>query len=264
MAVVARVLSVLPSDNHSSSEQLQAAVLKGTEQAVTTKVLGLEAAITVKLDIRFMDCRIFTDHKSLKHVFTQKELNLRQRRWMKLISDYDCTIEYHHGHANAVANAFSRRSHGQLASFRAIHVPLLFSLRETSVTMTPDPQGALSAHFQVKPILVDMVKAERQRPERLMQNLPTPAWKWEDITMDFVYGLPMTQSRFDVSWVIVDRLTKIAHFPHVRQTCLLEKLAKLFIDNIVKLYGVPVTIVSDRDPRFTFKFWRAFNAAMDT
>ncbi|CAN6677011.1 unnamed protein product [Malus baccata var. baccata] len=61
-------------------------------------------------------CRIFTDHKSLKYVFTKKELNLRQRRWMELISDYDCSIEYHPGHANAVADALSRKHHEQLAS----------------------------------------------------------------------------------------------------------------------------------------------------
>ncbi|CAN6709765.1 unnamed protein product [Malus baccata var. baccata] len=63
-------------------------------------------------------CRIFTDHKSLKYVFTKKELNLRQRRWMKLISDYDCSIEYHPGHANAVADALSRKHHEQLASLQ--------------------------------------------------------------------------------------------------------------------------------------------------
>ncbi|TQD69032.1 hypothetical protein C1H46_045435 [Malus baccata] len=245
-----------------------------------------------------------------------------------------------------------------------MHVPLLFSLREMGVNLEPGKHGAWLAHFQVRPIFVDMVreaqeldpecdaikaqvwkgdndmfniredgvllkgnrlfvpkdnevvkreildeahtsayamhpgstklyrtiypfyywegmkrdvaeyvsrclicqqvKADRQRPGGLMQNLPIPVWKWEDITMDFVYGLPRTPSRYDGIWVIVDRLTKTAHFLPVRQTYSLEKLAKLFVDNIVRLHGVPVSIVSDRDPRFTSRFWKAFNAAMGT
>ncbi|XP_068323318.1 uncharacterized protein [Pyrus communis] len=99
--------------------------------------------------------------RSLKHVFTQKELNLR-RKWMKLISDYNCTIEYHLVHVNVVVDSLSGRSHGQLASIRAIHVPLLFSLRETGVSMTSDSQGALSAHFYVRPVLVDMVREAQE------------------------------------------------------------------------------------------------------
>ncbi|XP_068304167.1 uncharacterized protein [Pyrus communis] len=82
--------------------------------------------------------------------------------------------------------------------------------------------------------------------------------------MDFVYGLSRAQSRLDGIWVIVDQLTKTAHFLPVRHTYSLEKLAKLFINNIVRLHGVPISIISDRDPQFTFRFWRAFNAVMDT
>ncbi len=72
--------------------------------------------------------------------------------------------------------------------------------------------------------------------------------------MDFVMGLPRTQKSHDAVWVIVDRLTKSTHFLPVRMDYSLEKLAKLYIDEIVRLHGVPVSIVSDRDPRFTSKF----------
>ncbi|CAL9024931.1 unnamed protein product, partial [Prunus brigantina] len=75
-------------------------------------------------------CQIFTDHKSLKYLFTQKELNLRQRRWLELIKDYDCTIEHHPGKANVVADALSRKSSGSIAYFRGRYVPLMVEMRK--------------------------------------------------------------------------------------------------------------------------------------
>ncbi|KAM1090208.1 hypothetical protein ACFX19_018075 [Malus domestica] len=82
--------------------------------------------------------------------------------------------------------------------------------------------------------------------------------------MDLVYGLPSTWSRFDGIWMIVGRLTKTTHFLPVRHNYTLQKLAHLFIDNIVKVHSVPVTIVSNRDLRFNSRFWRAFYDAMNT
>ncbi|KAM1123460.1 hypothetical protein ACFX19_004937 [Malus domestica] len=113
-------------------------------------------------------------------------------------------------------------------------------------------------------LCIQEVKADIQRLGGLMQNLPIPVWKWENITMDFVYGLPRTPLRDDGIWVIIDRLTKTAHFLPVQQTYSLEKLVKLFVNNVVRLHGVPISIVSDRDPRFTSRFWKTFNAAMGT
>src|SRR5262249_31684739 len=89
-------------------------------------------------------------------------------------------------------------------------------------------------------------------------------WKWEHITMDFVTGLPRTPSGKDAIWVIVDRLTKTAHFLPIRNTESLERLAELYVREIVRLHGVPCSIVSDRDPRFTSRFWSSFQRAMDT
>ncbi|KAM1643753.1 hypothetical protein ACFX2K_013545 [Malus domestica] len=113
-------------------------------------------------------------------------------------------------------------------------------------------------------IVCQQVKAERKKPFGRIQPLPVPQWKWENITMDFVYKLPCTQNGFDGIWVIVDRLTKSAHFIPVREKYHLNKLAKLFITKIVKYHGVLVNIISDRDLRFTSKFWIAFQEALGT
>ena len=106
--------------------------------------------------------------------------------------------------------------------------------------------------------ICQQVKAERKKPFGLMQPLPVPQWKWENITMDFVYKLPRTWNGYDGVWVIVDRHTKSAHFMPVREKYSLNKLAELFLLKIVKYHGTPVSIISDQDPRFTSKFWRAF------
>ncbi|OWK25887.1 hypothetical protein AJ87_49580 [Rhizobium yanglingense] len=108
------------------------------------------------------------------------------------------------------------------------------------------------------------VKAEHQRPAGYLQPLAIPEWKWEAISMDFVTGLPKTVKGHDGIWVIVDRLTKSAHFLPVRMTYSMDQLAELYMEEIVKLHGVPKSIVSDRDARFTSKFWRSLHAAMGT
>jgi hypothetical protein len=99
-----------------------------------------------------------------------------------------------------------------------------------------------------------MVKAEHQRPARLLQPLKVPEWKWEEIGMDFVVGLPRTRDGYDSIWVIVDRLTKVAHFIPVRTTYTGAKLAELYMSRIVCLHGVPKKIVSDRGTQFTSRF----------
>ncbi|GJS97560.1 putative reverse transcriptase domain-containing protein [Tanacetum coccineum] len=95
------------------------------------------------------------------------------------------------------------------------------------------------------------VKAEHQKPSGLLQQPEIPKWKWENITMDFIVKLPRTSSRHDAIWVIVDRLTKSAHFQAVREDFKIEKLARLYIKEIVARHSVPVSIISDRDSHFT-------------
>ena len=98
------------------------------------------------------------------------------------------------------------------------------------------------------------VKAEHQRPIGLLQPLEVAEWNWEHVTMDFVTHLPRTSHRYDAMWVIMDRLTKLAHFLAVRMTFTLEEFCRLYILEIVRLHEVTLSIVLDRDPRFTTHF----------
>jgi hypothetical protein len=120
------------------------------------------------------------------------------------------------------------------------------------------------AEYVSRCLTCQQVKAEHRRPPGMLQPLPVPEWKWEHITMDFVSGLPRTTGGHDSIWVIVDRLTKSAHFLPVRTTYSLNRLARLYLQEIVRLHGVPVSIVSDRDPRFVSRFWSGLQEAMGT
>ncbi|KAK2374394.1 hypothetical protein QL285_075360 [Trifolium repens] len=120
------------------------------------------------------------------------------------------------------------------------------------------------AEFVSRCIVCQQVKIEHQKPGGLLQPLDIPEWKWEHITMDFVGGLPRNQRGQDSIWVIVDRLTKSAHFIPVKSTYKAPQYAAIFMEQIVRLHGVPLSIVSDRDPIFTSRFWKAFQNAMGT
>ncbi|GJZ18573.1 putative reverse transcriptase domain-containing protein [Tanacetum coccineum] len=135
-------------------------------------------------------CIVFTDHKSLQHILDQKELNMRQKCWLELLSDYDYDIRYHPGKSNIVADALSRK--------------------------------------------------ERSRPLR-------------------VRALVMTMGVEYRALVIVDCLTKSAHFLPIRETDPIEKLMKLYMKEVVTKHGVPVSIIFDRDGRFASLFWKALN-----
>ncbi|GJW75713.1 putative reverse transcriptase domain-containing protein [Tanacetum coccineum] len=108
------------------------------------------------------------------------------------------------------------------------------------------------------------VKAEHQKPSGLLVQPEIPEWKWEKITMDFVTKLPRTANGYDTIWVIVDRLTKSAHFLPMRENDPMEKLMKLYMKEVVTRHGVPVSIISDRDGRFTSLFWQALHKALGT
>jgi hypothetical protein len=108
------------------------------------------------------------------------------------------------------------------------------------------------------------VKAEHQQPVGLLQSLQVPEWKWEEIVMDFIVGLPRTQSGYDSIWVIMDRLTKVAHFIPIKTTYSGPQLAELYMSRIVCLHGVPMKIVSDRGTQFTLEFWERLHETLDT
>ncbi|KAL0539843.1 hypothetical protein IC582_024064 [Cucumis melo] len=340
--------------------------LKSHEQNYPTHDLELAAVVfALKIWRHYLygeKIQIFTDHKSLKYFFTQKELNMRQRRWLELVKDYDCEILYHRGKANVVADALSRKvSHsaalitrqaplhrdleraeiavsvgavtmqlaqltvqptlrqriidaqsndpylvekrglaeaGQAVEFSlssdggllferrlcvpsdsAIKTELLseahsppFSMHPGSTKMYQDLKRVYwwrnmkreVAEFVSRCLVCQQVKAPRQKPAGLLQPLSIPEWKWENVSMDFITGLPRTLKGFTVIWVVVDRLTKSAHFVPGKSTYTASKWAQLYMSEIVRLHGVPVSIVSDRDARFTSKFWKGLQTAMGT
>ena len=118
--------------------------------------------------------------------------------------------------------------------------------------------------FVSRCLICQQVKAEHQVPSGLLQPIMIPEWKWDRVTMDFVSGLPLSTSKKDAIWVVVDRLTKSAHFIPVRTDFSLDKLAELYVSQVVRLHGVPISIVSDRDPRFTSQFWKKLQEALGT
>ncbi|GKE73280.1 putative reverse transcriptase domain-containing protein [Tanacetum coccineum] len=120
------------------------------------------------------------------------------------------------------------------------------------------------ATYVSKCLMCLKVKAEHQKPSGLLVQPKIPQWKWDNITMDFVTKLPRTQSGNDTIWVIVDQLTKSAHFLPMRETDPMDKLARLYLKEVVMRHGIPVSIICDCDPRFTLNFWRSFQKAMGT
>ena len=113
--------------------------------------------------------RIFTDHKSLQYLFSKKDLNMRQRRWIELIKYYDCPIEYHLGKENVVADALSRKPSSSLAQLQAEYFPMLVELRSMGVSLKTAESGTLVAAFHVRPVLVDKVRDLQAQDPYLMK-----------------------------------------------------------------------------------------------
>ena len=108
------------------------------------------------------------------------------------------------------------------------------------------------------------IKAEHQKPAGLLQPLSIPEWKWDKLGMDFITRLPRTRSGYDSIWIVVDRLTKVAHFIPVKTTYTSAKLAKIYMTRIICLHEVPRSIVSDRGTQFTSKFWKQLHETLGT
>ncbi|GJV95170.1 putative reverse transcriptase domain-containing protein [Tanacetum coccineum] len=178
----------------------------------------------------------------IQSFFRLTELNMHQRRWIELFSDYECAIRYHPSKANVVADALSRKE-----QVKPRHWP---GMKKDIAT------------YVSKCLTCSKVKAEHQRTSGLLQQPEIPEWKWDKITMDFITKLPKMKSGHDTIWVIVDRLTKSAHFLAMREDYSTKRLAKLYIDEIVARHKVPVSIISDRDGRFTSRCWQTVQKAL--
>ncbi|KAD2394393.1 hypothetical protein E3N88_41370 [Mikania micrantha] len=316
--------------------------LKVHEKNYTTHDLELGAVIfALKIWRHYLygtKCTIFTDHKSLQHIFDQKELNMRQRRWVELLNDYDCVIKYHPGKANVVADALSRKERVKPLRVRAMGMTVQTSLQDRIIQAQQESvdRGNLKKeldcgaekHLETKsdgmiyyqdriwiPAVDELrrlifdeahktkysvhpgadkmyqdlrgfywwpgmkkniaeyvgrcltcakVKTEHQRPSGLLEQPEILLWKWEQIAMDFITKLPRTSSGHDTIWVIIDRLTKSAHFLPMRETFTMDRLARLYINEIVVRHGVPLSIISDRDSRFTSRFWQSLQKSLGT
>ncbi|GKA49719.1 putative reverse transcriptase domain-containing protein [Tanacetum coccineum] len=192
--------------------------LKIHEKNYTTHDLELGAVVfALKMWRHYLydtKCVVFTDNKSLQHFLDQKELNMRQRRWLELLSDYDCEIRYHPRKANVV--------------------------RKEENFGTED--------------LCGMIKKLEQRADGTL-CLNGRSWIPCRVTKDDVWSRSI--------WVIVDRLTKSTHFLPMKETGSMEKLTRKYLKEVVSRHGVLVSIISNRDSKFTSHFWKSLNEALE-
>src|SRR4051812_2271006 len=120
------------------------------------------------------------------------------------------------------------------------------------------------AKMVAKCLTCQQIKADHRSPAGKLQSLEISVWKWEHITMDFVTALPKSTRGHDSIWVIVDRLTKVAHFLPVRSNFKVHQYSRIYMREIVRAHGVPFSIVLDRDPKFTLGFWKTQQSALGT
>ncbi|XP_051129716.1 uncharacterized protein LOC127250458 [Andrographis paniculata] len=180
----------------------------------------------------------------------------------------------HQSKANVVADALSRKPRHKLGSVSvADELCQDLARMEIEVLGRGMTRGYLQmmqdmkkdvAKFVAQCLNCQKVKAEYHRPMGLLQPLEVLLWKWDSIAMDFVTGLPRAKSGTYAIWVIIDRLTKSAVFIPVRMTWSMQKLAKLYVHNVVKRHGIPEVIISDRDPCFQSRFWQKLKEAFGT
>nr|GEU95369.1 reverse transcriptase domain-containing protein [Tanacetum cinerariifolium] len=221
--------------------------LKIYEKNYTTHDLELGAVVfALKIWRHYLyetKCTVFTDHKILQHILDQKELNMRQRHWLELLSDYNCEIRYHPGKANVVADALSRKEWGK--------------------PLQPNMKADITTYVH-KCLACAKVKAEHQRPSGLLVQPEIPQWKRNNITMDFVTKLPKSSQGYDTIWVIVDQLIKSTIFVPMREIDPIEKLARMYLKEVVTRHGISVSIIFYRDPRFASNLWRSLQKALGT
>ncbi|GJT06281.1 putative reverse transcriptase domain-containing protein [Tanacetum coccineum] len=203
---------------------------------------------------------IYTDHKSLQHIFDQKELNMHRRRWIELFSDYDCEILYHPGKANMVVDALSRKERSEAFKQENVLAERLHGL-DKQMERKEDETDKMYHDLR------DMYWWPRMKRDiaiYVSKCLTCAKRKWDKITIDLITKLHRSRNGHDAIWVIVDRLTKSAHFLATCEDFNTERLARLYIDVIVARHGVLVSIISDRDGQFTSHFWQTVQKALGT
>ncbi|XP_052181971.1 uncharacterized protein LOC127794765 [Diospyros lotus] len=228
---------------------------------------------------------IHTDHESLKHIKGQHKLNKRHAKWVEFIETFPYVIKYKQGKENIVADALSRRHNGFLFRESKLCVPKC-SLRELLIREAHG--GGLMGHFGITKTLDVLhehffwphMKCDVERicekcvtcrqakskvkPHGLYTPLPIPSEPWIDISMDFVLGLPRSKRGRDSIYVVVDRFSKMAHFIPCHKTDDASHIADLFFREVVRLHGMPKSIVSDRDAKFLSYFWKTLWGKLGT
>ena len=277
--------------------------------------------------------QLVTDHKSLKWIFTQPDLNMRQRRWVEFLQEFEFEIKFCPEKEIAAADALSRRvismaiailqsdmlgeiqreigaddffgpffkelqegkvvkqlegysvKDGQLLYLKRLCVPAKLRLK----ILREAHEGPLASHlgyhkmyeslkksffwpkmkkdaleFAKQCLVCQKIKAKRVKLPGMLQSLDIPEMKWECVSMDFVTGLPSVSGGYDSIFVVVDKLTKVAHLIPVKKTFATSDVAKVFIKEVVWSHGFPRRIISDRDSKFTSKFWKALFDSVET
>nr|GEY43790.1 putative reverse transcriptase domain, ribonuclease H-like domain, aspartic peptidase domain protein [Tanacetum cinerariifolium] len=212
-----------------------------------------------------------------------KELNMQQRCWIELLSDYECEIKYHIGKANVVADALSRKERLKPRRVRAmiggIRKLIMDEAHTSRYSVHPGTDKMYNdlrylywwpgmkrdiGEYVSKCLTCSKIKVEHQKPSGLLHQPKILEWKWEKITMDLVTKLPKSSSWHDTIWVVVDRLTKSAHFLPIREDYKIEKFSRIYINAIVVRHGVPVSIISDCNGRFASHLWKALQKVLET
>ncbi|GKB83253.1 putative reverse transcriptase domain-containing protein, partial [Tanacetum coccineum] len=206
-------------------------------------------------------CTVFTDHKNLLHILDQKELNMRQRRWLELLADYDCKIRYHPGKANVVADALSRKER-------------IKPLRVRSLVMTIHPKlPSQILKVQIEALKEENIKAENLRGmdkafeirhdrTRCIKNrswLPLFS-NLRDLIMHESH-----KSKYSIhpgSDKMYQDLKKLYWWPNMK--AIIAEYVGLYIKEIVSRHGVPISIISDHDSHFTSRFWQSLQSALGT
>ncbi|GKA00787.1 putative reverse transcriptase domain-containing protein, partial [Tanacetum coccineum] len=185
---------------------------------------------------------------------------MRQRRWLELLSDYDCEIRYHPGKANVIADALSKKEREPPLKVRAL-VMTIENIKNEDVggmlvknskdpekfrteKLEPHADGTLCFNGRSwLPCYGDLRTVIMHEPSGLLVQTDIPQWKWDNITMDFVMKLPKLLQGYDTIWVIVDRLTKSAIFVPIRDTDPMDKLARMYLKEVVTRLLDPFAIV---------------------
>ncbi|GJY13998.1 putative reverse transcriptase domain-containing protein [Tanacetum coccineum] len=264
--------------------------LKIHEKNYTTHDLELGAVVfALKMWRHYLygtKCVVFTDHKSLQHILDQKELNMRQRRWLELLSDYDCELRYHPGKANVVADALSRKSRPKPLRVRALVMTIGLNLPARILNAQVEARkeenyGTEDLHGMIKnlepradgtlclknrswiPLFGDLRALIMHESHKSKYSIhPGSDKMYQDLKK--LYWWPNMKAEIATYVRKFDRLTKSAHFLPAKENDSMEKLTRQYLKEVVSRHGVPVSIISDRDGRFVSQFWQSLQEAFGT